>query len=83
MDGERAARQIVSAVRARRAEVILTPAGQLASRLAGVAPGLTSLVLHQAQRLALPAPPAGGQAGGADVPGHALNPALPRRSSTG
>jgi short-subunit dehydrogenase len=78
MDAERAARQIVSAVRARRAEIILTPAGQLASRLAGVAPGLTSLVLHQAQRLALPAPPAGGQEDGADVPGHALEPALPR-----
>jgi NAD(P)-dependent dehydrogenase (short-subunit alcohol dehydrogenase family) len=78
MDAERAARQIVSAVRARRAEVILTPAGQLASRLAGIAPGLTSAVLYQVQQLALPAPPPDGEAEGADAPGHALSPALPR-----
>jgi short-subunit dehydrogenase len=77
MDAERAARQIVGAVRARRAEVILTPAGQAAARLAGLAPGLTSQVLHQVHRLALPAP-AAGAAGGQGAPGHALNPALPR-----
>jgi hypothetical protein len=35
MDAERAARQIVEAVRQRRAEVILTPAGQVVSRVAG------------------------------------------------
>lgn len=35
MDAERAARQIVAAVRARRPEVILTPAGQLAARRPG------------------------------------------------
>jgi short-subunit dehydrogenase len=64
MDAERAARQIVAAIRARRAEVILTPAGQLAARLSGLAPGLTSQILHQVQQLALPAP------GGA--PGRAL-----------
>jgi short-subunit dehydrogenase len=80
MDAERAARQIISAVRARRAEVILTPAGQLASRLAGLAPGLTSQILHQAQQLALPAPPPDGEASGAGTPGHALNPALSRKA---
>ena len=77
MDAERAARQIVAAVRARRAEVILTPAGQLAARLAGLAPGLTSKVLHQVQQLALPAP---GGAAGQDAPGHALAPAMPRKA---
>lgn len=77
MDAERAARQIVGTVRARRAEVILTPAGQAAARLAGLAPGLTSQVLHQVHRFALPAPAAGGT-GGQGAPGYALNPALPR-----
>jgi hypothetical protein len=38
MDAERAARQIVEAVRQRRAEVILTPAGQVVSRVAGERP---------------------------------------------
>jgi short-subunit dehydrogenase len=80
MDAERAARQIVNAVRARRAEIILTPAGQLASRLAGLAPGLTSQILHQVQQLTLPAPPPDGEASGAGTPGHALNPALPRKA---
>jgi short-subunit dehydrogenase len=78
MDAERAARQIVGAVQARRAEVILTPAGQAAARLAGLAPELTSQVLHQVHRLALPAPPAG-DTGGQDAPGYDLNPALPRQ----
>jgi hypothetical protein len=50
------ARQIIGAVRRRRPEVILTPAAQLASRIARLAPGLTSEMLHQVQRLALPAP---------------------------
>ena len=50
MDAERAARQIIGAVRQRRAEVILTPAAQLVSRVAGLAPGLTSEVLHLVQR---------------------------------
>ena len=55
MDAERAARQIIEAVRASRAEIILTPAGQLVSRAAGLAPGLTSGILHLVQRLTLPA----------------------------
>src|SRR5204863_279207 len=55
MDAERAARQIIAAVRQRRAEIILTPAGQLVSRVADIAPGLTSELLHLVQRLVLPA----------------------------
>lgn len=85
MDAERAARQIIAAVRQRRAEVILTPVGQFASRTVGLAPGLTSGLLHLAQRLALPAP--GGQGrttaareGDAGTRGHDLNPALPRKA---
>jgi short-subunit dehydrogenase len=82
MDAERAARQIITAVRQRRAEIILTPAGQVAARAAGVAPGLTGGILHLAQRLALPAPPGRARtpATGAedqDTPGYGLNPALP------
>ena len=38
IDAERAARQIVAAARARRPEVTLTPAGQLALRLPPVGP---------------------------------------------
>ncbi len=78
MDAERAARQIITAVRGRRAEIILTPAAQLVARVADLAPGLTSEVLHAVQRLALPGPPA--QEGGEPVPGHELNPTLPRKA---
>ena len=56
MDAERAARQIIEAMRERRAEIILTPAGQVVSRMTGLVPGLTSHVLHAVQQLALPAP---------------------------
>jgi short-subunit dehydrogenase len=55
MDAENAARQIVTAVRQRRAEVILTPAGQVVARSAAIAPGLTAAALHLATAL-LPAP---------------------------
>src|SRR4029077_21056147 len=81
MDAERAARQIIEAVRGRRAEVVLTPAGQLVSRAAGLAPGLTSGILHLVQQLTLPAP--AGQPGrgtGDGIPGHALNPALAQKA---
>ena len=84
MDAERAARQIIGAVRQRRAEVILTPAAQLISRIAGLTPGLTSGALHLVQRLALPAPdgpptdPAQDTSEG--IPGHALNPAVSRKA---
>jgi NAD(P)-dependent dehydrogenase (short-subunit alcohol dehydrogenase family) len=82
MDAERAARQIIGAVRQRRPEIILTPAAQLVSRVAGLAPGLTSEVLHLLQRLALPAPPGQAAQDGQPIPGHELNPALPRKAST-
>ena len=56
MDAERAARQIVAGVAQRRPEIFLTPAGQVVSRLAQVAPGVTTAVPHAVQNLALPAP---------------------------
>ena len=77
MDAERAARQIVAAVRRRRAEIILTPAGQVVSRVAGIAPGLTSDFLHVVQRLVLPAPAA---EGGGGTPGDQLSPALGQKT---
>jgi hypothetical protein len=46
MDATRAARRIVSAMRSRQSEVILTPVAQLAARGAAVFPGLTARVLH-------------------------------------
>jgi short-subunit dehydrogenase len=73
MDAERAARQIVAGVAQRRAQVFLTPAGQVAGRLAGIAPGVTTAVLHAAQNLILPTPDGDRTA----VPGHQLRPALP------
>jgi short-subunit dehydrogenase len=81
MDAERAARQIVGAIRERQAEIILTPAGQVVSRVAQLAPGLTSGVLHLVQRLALPAPSQ--SAGGGDgegTPGQELEPAFSRKA---
>jgi short-subunit dehydrogenase len=84
MDAERAARQIITAVRRRRAEIILTPAGQLVARAASLAPGLTGEVLHLVQQLALPAPPdrtrtpdTGAEWEG--TPGYRLHPALPQK----
>lgn len=81
MDAERAAAQIIGAVRERRAEIILTPAGQLVSRVTGLVPGLTSEVMHLVQQLMLPAPSGGGPAaaGGDGTPGHALDPAFSRK----
>ena len=73
MDAERAARQIVAGVAQRRPEIFLTPAGQVVSRLAGVAPELTTAVLHTVQNLALPGPDGDTEA----VPGHRLRAALP------
>jgi short-subunit dehydrogenase len=73
MDAERAARQIVAGMAARRAEVFLTPAGQVAGRLAALAPEVTAPVLHAVQKAVLPAP--GGDS--AAVPGRQLRPALP------
>ena len=73
MDAERAARQIVAGLAARRSEILLTPAGQAAGRLAGLAPELTTALLHAAQQVLLPAPDAHGEA----VPGRELRPAIP------
>jgi short-subunit dehydrogenase len=81
MDAERAARQIIAAVRQRRAEIILTPAGQLVSRAAGIVPGLTSEIMHLVQRLALPAP--SGEPGAAvadEAQGHELRPAMGKKA---
>ena len=81
MDAERAARQIIAAVRQRRAEIILTPAGQLVSRAAGIVPGLTAEILHLVQRLALPAP--SGEPGAAvadEAQGHELRPAMGKKA---
>jgi short-subunit dehydrogenase len=81
MDAERAVRQIIAAVRQRRAEIILTPAGQLVSRAAGIVPGLTSEILHLVQRLALPAP--SGEPGSAvadEAQGHELRPAMGKKA---
>jgi short-subunit dehydrogenase len=81
MDAERAARQIIAAVRQRRAEIILTPAGQLVSRAAGIVPGLTSEILHLVQRLALPAP--SGEPGSPvadEAQGHDLRPAIGKKT---
>lgn len=72
MDAGAAAHQIIEAVRQRRAEVILTPLGQLAARGAPVFPEFTAALLHLTRQL-LPAPT--GQRGSA-VPGRALRPAL-------
>ena len=80
MDAERAARQIIGAVRQRRPEIILTPVAQLVSRVTGLAPGLTSEVLHLVQRLALPDPPGQSARGDQPVPGQELSPALPRKA---
>jgi short-subunit dehydrogenase len=72
MDAERAAAQIIAAVRERRPEIILTPAGQLAARAAGVWPGLTAAVLHVAAQVGLPAPDGNQDA----APGRSLRPAI-------
>jgi short-subunit dehydrogenase len=56
MDAGRAARQIVDAAAQRRPEIILTPAGQVVARAAGLAPGLTAAVLHAVSQLILPDP---------------------------
>lgn len=75
MDAERAARQIVDGIAARRPEILLTPAGQVAARLADLAPGLTTAVLHTIGRVALPEP-----ADGDAVAGEDLRPAMPTKA---
>ena len=77
MDAERASRRIIDAVRRRRAEIILTPAAQLACRAAGIMPGLTAGVLHLVQQLALPQ---AAERAGPPVPGRELDPAMSRKA---
>jgi short-subunit dehydrogenase len=72
MDAERAARQIVAGMAARRPEVFLPPAAQVVGRLAGLAPEVTAPILHAVQSAVLPVP----DSDGAAVPGHQLRPAL-------
>ncbi len=76
MDAGRAARRIVSAMRARRSEIILTPAGQVAARGAALFPGLTARVMHATSAL-LPAPAAGP---GSLTRGEGLRPAFNRKA---
>lgn len=71
-DADRAARRIVSAMRRRQPEVILTPAAQLGARGAALFPGLTARVLHLAAA-ALPDPAAEGPA---ITVGRELRPAM-------
>jgi hypothetical protein len=73
MDAERAAHWVVEAMRARRAEVILTPAAQIAARAAGIIPEFTSVALHLFQHLLLPAP---ADHNNGSVPGKELHPVL-------
>ncbi|MBV9382378.1 MAG: SDR family NAD(P)-dependent oxidoreductase [Streptosporangiaceae bacterium] len=76
MDAGRAARRIVSAMRTRQPEVILTPAAQVAARGAGVFPGLTVRLLHL-MSAALPGPEPG--APGEVARGAGLRPAMSTR----
>jgi short-subunit dehydrogenase len=76
MDAERAARRIVSAMRARRGEVILTPAAQAAARGAGLFPGLTARLMHAMAAL-LPGPAEQQERAAAE--GKDLRPSLDRR----
>jgi short-subunit dehydrogenase len=75
MDATSAAKRIVSAMRGRRAEVILTPVAQLAARGAAIFPGITARVLH-ATSVALP--DAAGKSGEL-ARGEELRPALSGR----
>lgn len=66
MDAERAARRIVEGVRAGRREVVLTPLGQLATRVHGVAPATTTALMEVMGRLLPSAPgPDGARSDGA------------------
>jgi short-subunit dehydrogenase len=73
MDAGRAAQQIVAAAAARRAELILTPAGQLVARTGAIAPGVTAAILHAAHRLVLPG--TAGEGSGT-ARGHRLRPII-------
>ena len=79
MDAERAARQIVAGMAARRPEVFLTPAAQVVGRLAGLAPEVTAPILHAVQSIVLPAPDGDGDGA---CPAASFARPCPRRCST-
>jgi NAD(P)-dependent dehydrogenase (short-subunit alcohol dehydrogenase family) len=56
MSGERAARQILDAIRSGRSELTLSLPAKFAARLHGLAPGLTADILAFVNRLMLPRP---------------------------
>jgi short-subunit dehydrogenase len=60
MNGRRAARKIVAAIRRGQAEIILTPQAKLLAMMHGLFPGTTSELMAVANRL-LPSSEAGGQ----------------------
>jgi NAD(P)-dependent dehydrogenase (short-subunit alcohol dehydrogenase family) len=62
MDAERAARQIVRAVKRREAERVLTVPATLLAKAHGLAPGLTSSVMAVANRVVLPSAEGGTRA---------------------
>jgi len=72
MDAGRAARRIVSAMRSRRGEIILTPAAQAAARGADVFPGLTAALLRVMSALL----PDAAEEPGRIRPGKDVRPAL-------
>lgn len=74
MDASRAASRIVSAMCARKPEVILTPMAQVVSRTADIFPGVTVRTLRLFAA-ALPRP--ADEAGDAAAPGGQLRPAMP------
>jgi short-subunit dehydrogenase len=75
MDAGRAARRIVSAMRSRRGEIILTPAAQAAARGADVFPGLTAALLRVMSALL----PDAAEEPGRIRPGKDVRPALNRK----
>jgi short-subunit dehydrogenase len=75
MDAGRAARRIVSAMRTRQGEVILTPVAQAAARGADVFPGLTATLLHAMSALL----PGADEQPGRIQAGKDLRPALNRK----
>jgi short-subunit dehydrogenase len=75
MDAGRAARRIVSAMRSRQSEVILTPVAQAAARGADLFPGLTVRLLHVMSAFL----PAAAERPGPIAPGKDLRPALNKK----
>lgn len=82
MDADRAAQRIVSAMRERKPEVILTPVAQVVARGAALVPGLTARVMHATAAL-LPGPETGPEAGprhrSSKARGERLTPAMSQK----